>query len=126
MRTATVTGTLAPAVDALAVVMSFEQIEELFMRTSCTTGFLDYEAFTDHILGPYYSTSSPLARHENAKMVVHASTASAFELAGRRLEQSVETREKYGAASRRLKTGLFNHERLQALFEVEIERTTGG
>jgi hypothetical protein len=44
--------------DALLSVMSFEKEDELFMRTSFTTKFLDYVAFGKPVIlwGPEYCT----------------------------------------------------------------------
>lgn len=114
--------------DALLVVMSFEREHELFMRTSFTTKFLDYAAFGKPVIlwGPDYCTPSRLARREDAALMVDEPSASAVAAAARRLEQSAEARGKYAAASHRLKTGLFDPERLQDIFVTEIKSATCG
>jgi glycosyltransferase involved in cell wall biosynthesis len=109
--------------DALLVVMSFEKNQELFMRTSFTTKFLDYAAFHKPIIlwGPDYCTPMRVAKREDAALVVEHPDASHVVAAADQLATNPKVASRYAASSRRLNEGLFNPDRLQEIFVAEIE-----
>jgi glycosyltransferase involved in cell wall biosynthesis len=110
--------------DALLVVMSFEREQELFMRTSFTTKFLDYSAFAKPVIlwGPDYCTPSRLAKREDAALVVETETpAGVFAAAYMLMDEPAEV-ERLSAASRRLNQTVFSPDRLQGIFVSEIDK----
>lgn len=109
--------------DALLVVMSFEREHELFMRTSFTTKFLDYSAFAKPVIlwGPDYCTPSRLAKREDAAWVVETeSPAGVISAAKKLMDDSAEVA-RLAASSRRMNQTVFSPERLQEIFETQIE-----
>jgi glycosyltransferase involved in cell wall biosynthesis len=109
--------------DALLVVMSFEREHELFMRTSFTTKFLDYTAFTKPVIlwGPDYCTPSRLAKREEAALVVETDSPAGVIAAAKKLMKDPAEVERLKATSQRLNQTLFSPDRLQAIFETQIE-----
>jgi hypothetical protein len=109
--------------DALLVVMSFEPEQELFMRTSFTTKFLDYAAFHKPIVlwGPDYCTPMQVAKREEGALVVERPEASEVVSAVESLLQSAALMEHYAKAASRIHDGLFNPDRLQQVFVNQIE-----
>jgi len=110
--------------DALLVVMSFEEDQKLFMRTSFTTKFLDYAAFGKPVIlwGPDYCTPSRLATREDAAIVVNDPLPSAIVSAALKLKNTPTDVEKYSSASRRLQQTTFSPECLQNIFVTEMEK----
>jgi glycosyltransferase involved in cell wall biosynthesis len=112
--------------DALLVVMSFEREHELFMRTSFTTKFLDYAVFAKPVIlwGPNYCTPSRLAKREDAALVVETeSSAGVIEAAKKLIDDTAEVA-RLAASSRRMNQTVFSPERLQEIFETQIENLT--
>jgi hypothetical protein len=109
--------------DALLVVMSFEREEELFMRTSFTTKFLDYCAYGKPIIlwGPDYCTPSRVARREQGALVVSRPDPRGVVAAAESLANSPAEVSHYAAAAGRLHETVFNPDRLQRLF---VDRMT--
>lgn len=108
--------------DALLVVMSFEQDQELFMRTSFTTKFLDYAAFHKPIIlwGPDYCTPMRVARREIAALTIDVPDPAAVVDALDSLSQTPAERERLSLASKHLNETLFNPDRLQDIFVTQI------
>jgi len=108
--------------DALLVVMSFEKDQELFMRTSFTTKFLDYSAFGKPIIlwGPDYCTPSKLTRREDAALVVSSEKPADVVAALRELNSAPAEQARLSQASRRLHETVFNPDRLQNIFTREM------
>jgi hypothetical protein len=109
--------------DALLVVMSFEEEHELFMRTSFTTKFLDYSVFGKPIIlwGPRYCTPSRLAKREDAALVVESECPEGVIAAAKKLMNEPAEVERLSAASRRLNQTVFSPDRLQEIFETQVE-----
>ena len=116
-------GKVLAGADALLVVMSFEPEQELFMRTSFTTKFLDYAAFHKPIVlwGPDYCTPMQVAKREEGALVVERPEASEVVSAVESLLQSAALMEHYAKAASRIHDGLFNPDRLQQVFVNQIE-----
>ena len=110
--------------DAHLVVMSFEKEQELFMRTSFTTKFLDYAAFAKPVIlwGPDYCTPSRLAKREDAALVLETESPAGVIAAAKKLMEEPAEVEQLSAASRRLSQTVFNPDRLQGIFVGEIEK----
>ena len=110
--------------DVLLVVMSFEREQELFMRTSFTTKFLDYAAFAKPVIlwGPNYCTPSRLAKREGAALVVETESPEGVIAAAKKLMDEPAEVERLSTASRRLNQTVFNPDRLQGIFVGEIEK----
>ncbi len=110
--------------DAVLVVMSFEAEDEMIVRTSFTTKFLDYAAFGKPVIlwGPSHCAPSRLATREEGALVVDDPGALWVVLALRELQESGERRTKLENAARRLSENLFNPDRLQEVFVTEMER----
>lgn len=109
--------------DALLVVMSFEPEQELFMRTSFTTKFLDYASFHKPVIlwGPDYCTPVQVAKREKAALIVNQADASHVVAAAEQLAEQPDDVARYSAASRGLQEGLFNPDRLQEIFVTQIQ-----
>jgi glycosyltransferase involved in cell wall biosynthesis len=109
--------------DALLVVMSFEPEQELFMRTSFTTKFLDYAAFHKPIIlwGPDYCTPMRVAKREEAALIVDQAEASLVVTAVSGLAKCPQELARYSAAARHMHQTLFNPDRLQDVFVNQIE-----
>jgi glycosyltransferase involved in cell wall biosynthesis len=110
--------------DALLVVMSFEREHELFMRTSFTTKFLDYVAFGKPVIlwGPEYCAPVRVARKHGGAAVISNSEAEAVVSLFRQIARDTELKEKLSKEALQLHQGLFNPDRLQAIFVGEIEK----
>lgn len=110
--------------DALLVVMSFEEKYELFMRTSFTTKFLDYVAFSKPIIlwGPEYCTPVRFAREQGGAIVVAQPDAKGVMNACLRLASDTQLRSKMIEQAKNLHQKLFNPNRLQTIFVTEIEK----
>ena len=106
------------AADALLVVMSFERDQELFMRTSFTTKFLDYSAYGKPIIlwGPDYCTPSRVARRERGALVVSRPDPREVVAAAESLASAPSEAAHYAAAAKHLGETVFNPDRLQQLF----------
>ncbi len=109
--------------DALLVVMSFEKENELFMRTSFTTKFLDYAPFGKPVIlwGPEYCTPSKLARREKAALVVGADSPASLIEALQSARAEGHCLEEAARGSLRLSKTIFDPERLQDFFTREIK-----
>jgi len=114
--------------DALLVVMSFEREHELFMRTSFTTKFLDYSAFSKPVIlwGPGYCTPSRLAHRETAAIVVNKENPEAVIAAAKNLKEDSDEISRLCAGSRRLSQTIFNPDRLQEILVSQIENLCRG
>lgn len=110
--------------DALLVVMSFEPDQELFMRTSFTTKFLDYANFHKPIIiwGPPYCTPVQVARRENAAMIIDSPDPDALVNSVGRLMANRLEYERLSHAAKRLNETRFNPDRLQEILVREITR----
>jgi glycosyltransferase involved in cell wall biosynthesis len=110
--------------DALLVVMSFEKENELFMRTSFTTKFLDYVAFGKPVIlwGPEYCTPVRVARKHGGAVVVTQNDPDAIISACRRIADDPAWAEQLAQQARQLHRTLFNPDRLQEIFVSEIEK----
>lgn len=108
--------------DALLVVMSFEPEQELFMRTSFTTKFLDYAAFHKPIIlwGPSYCTPVQVAKRESAAWVIENPEPKEVVQAAQVLATNTKLRERYAAAAKEINHGVFNPENLQEVFVAQI------
>jgi len=108
--------------DALLVVMSFEPDQELFMRTSFTTKFLDYTAFHKPIIlwGPDYCTPAKVATREQGALVVESAEPQSLVCAVERLISNQDEFSRLAEAAKRLNEGLFNPDRLQDVFVTQI------
>jgi glycosyltransferase involved in cell wall biosynthesis len=109
--------------DALLVVMSFEKEQEIFMRTSFTTKYLDYVAFGKPVIlwGPEYCTPVRVAKREDGALVVDHADAESVVSAVASLTQDPARLDHYSNASKRLHAGLFHPDRLQKIFVDEIK-----
>ena len=116
-------GVMAGA-DALLVVMSFETEQELFMRTSFTTKFLDYVAFGKPVIlwGPEYCTPVRVARNHGGAAVVNQNDPAAIISACRQIAGDEAWRKQLSREATRLHQTLFNPDRLQEVFVGEIEK----
>lgn len=114
--------------DALLVVMSFEREHELFTRTSFTTKFLDYSAFSKPVIlwGPDYCTPSRLAQREKAAIVVNKENPEAVTAAAQKLKDDSDEIARLCAVSRRLSQTIFNPDRLQEILVSQIETLCRG
>jgi glycosyltransferase involved in cell wall biosynthesis len=110
--------------DALLVVMSFEKEQELFMRTSFTTKFLDYVAFRKPVIlwGPEYCTPVQVAREHGGALAVDEKVPKAVVAACREIAGNLTLREKLAQDALLLHQTLFNPDRLQGIFVREIQR----
>lgn len=108
--------------DALLVVMSFESEQELFMRTSFTTKFLDYAAFGKPIVlwGPSYCTPVQVAKREAGALVIESPDPADVVAAIDQLISRPAERSRFSDASQRLHQELFDPDRLQSVFVDEI------
>jgi glycosyltransferase involved in cell wall biosynthesis len=113
--------------DALLVVMSFEREQEIFMRTSFTTKYLDYVAFGKPVIlwGPRYCTPVRVARREDGALIVDQADAESVVSAAASLAQDPERVEHYSKASNRLHAGIFHPDRLQEIFVDQIISLAG-
>jgi hypothetical protein len=110
--------------DALLSVMSFERENELFMRTSFTTKFLDYVAFGKPVIlwGPEYCAPVRVARKHGGAAVVSIEQAEAVVSLCRQLAGDTALSEELSKQALQLHQTLFNPDRLQAIFVGEIEK----
>jgi glycosyltransferase involved in cell wall biosynthesis len=110
--------------DALLVVMSFEKEQELFMRTSFTTKFLDYVAFGKPVIlwGPEYCMPFRVARKHGGAVAVNQNHTDAVVSACRKIAGDTAWREQLSQEAKRLHQTLFNPDRLQEIFVGEIEK----
>jgi hypothetical protein len=110
--------------DALLSVMSFEKENELFMRTSFTTKFLDYVAFGKPVIlwGPEYCAPVRVARKHGGAAVVSIEQAEAVVSLCRQLAGDTALSEELSKQALQLHQTLFNPDRLQAIFVGEIEK----
>lgn len=110
--------------DALLVVMSFEKEQELFMRTSFTTKFLDYVAFGKPVIlwGPDYCTPARVARKNGGAVVVNENDPDKIVSVCRQIARDAVWREQLSQQARQLHQTLFDPERLQEIFVSEIEK----
>jgi len=113
--------------DALLVVMSFEKEQELFMRTSFNTKFLDYVAFGKPVIlwGPEYCAPVHVARKHGGAAVVSIAKAEAVVSVCRQIARDTTLNKKLSKEALRLHQTLFNPDRLQAVFVGEIEKLVG-
>jgi len=116
--------TVMAGADALLVVMSFEKEHELFMRTSFTTKFLDYVAFSKPVIlwGPEYCSPMRIARRDGGALVINRQEASQVVAGSREIAGNLALRQKLSEDAVRLHQTLFNPDRLQGVFVREIER----
>lgn len=114
--------------DALLVVMSFEKNNELFMRTSFTTKWLDYSAYGKPVIlwGPEYCTPARLAQREAAAIVVDTPMPDGVIKAARDLRRDQAKSTLYSEASLRLSQSLFNPDHLQEILVSEIQKVADG
>jgi glycosyltransferase involved in cell wall biosynthesis len=114
--------------DALLVVMSFEKDNELFMRTSFTTKWLDYAAYGKPVIlwGPEYCTPSRLARREGAAVVVDTPDPAGVLKAVLDLQSDTGKYKSHSEASLRLSRNYFNPDRLQEILVTEIRNLCHG
>ncbi|MCU0780503.1 MAG: glycosyltransferase [Akkermansiaceae bacterium] len=112
--------------DALLVVMSFEPEQELFMRTSFTTKFLDYAAFHKPIMlwGPPYCTPFQVAKREDAALIIDSPEPDAVVRGATHLLNHPEERDRLAEAAKRLSEHLFHPDRLQEILVREITKLT--
>lgn len=110
--------------DALLVVMSFEKKYELFMRTSFTTKFLDYTAFSKPIIlwGPRYCTPVQVSQKHGGALVVDQPSAELVVSACQTLATDQAMWHKLASEASHLRATLFNPDRLQGIFVSEIEK----
>jgi glycosyltransferase involved in cell wall biosynthesis len=108
--------------DAMLVVMSFEKQNELFMRTSFTTKFLDYVAFGKPVIlwGPEYCTPVGVARKHGGAAVVSVSDADAVIALCRQIGGDKVLNEKLSKEALYMHQTLFNPDRLQDVFVQKI------
>jgi len=113
--------------DALLVVMSFEPEHEHFMRTSFTTKFLDYSAFSKPIIlwGPEYCTPVRVARRDGGALVVAMPQANQVVAACRNIAADSIMREHLTHEAKQLHGGVFSPERLQGVFVSQINKLAG-
>jgi glycosyltransferase involved in cell wall biosynthesis len=116
-------GVIAGA-DALLVVMSFEKEQELFMRTSFTTKFLDYVAFGKPVIlwAPEYCTPVRVARKHGGAVIVNQNDPDVIISACRQIARDAAQREELSQGANRLHETLFSPDRLQEIFVGEIEK----
>ena len=114
--------------DALLVAMSFEKEHELFMRTSFTTKFLDYVAFSKPVIlwGPDYCTPVRVARKHGGAAVVSSSDADAVVALCRQIAANRELNERLSKEALHLHQTLFNPGRLQDVFVQKITELVDG
>jgi glycosyltransferase involved in cell wall biosynthesis len=114
--------------DALLVVMSFDKEDELFMRTSFRTKFLDYVAFGKPVIlwGPEYCTPVHVARKHGGAVVVSTSDADAIVSVCRQIAADSELRKKLSSEALQLHQTLFNPDRLQEIFVQKITELVNG
>jgi len=104
--------------DALLVVMSFDKEDEVFMRTSFRTKFLDYVAFGKPVIlwGPEYCTPVRVARKHGGAAVVSTDQADAVVSLCRQIAGDAALREELSKQAGHLHQTLFNPDRLQNVF----------
>ncbi|HEY2119289.1 MAG TPA: glycosyltransferase [Candidatus Acidoferrum sp.] len=114
--------------DALLVVMSFEKEQELFMRTSFTTKFLDYVAFGKPVIlwGPDYCTPFRVAHKYGGAVALNQNDADAIVSACRQIAGNAAWREQLSEEAKLLHKTLFNPDRLQEIFVGEIQKLVAG
>jgi glycosyltransferase involved in cell wall biosynthesis len=114
--------------DALLVVMSFEIEQELFMRTSFTTKFLDYACFHKPIViwGPAYCTPVKVAIRERAALVVESPETGNVVKALEALASSPAEINRLAVSAKRLNENLFNPEHLQEIFVNQVSALARG
>lgn len=110
--------------DALLVVMSFDEDQELFMRTSFTTKFLDYVAFAKPVIlwGPDYCSPMRVIAEEGGALPVNSPEAGALIAALDSLRQDPRLQARLSAEAAGLHRDRFNPARLQDVLVSEIER----
>jgi glycosyltransferase involved in cell wall biosynthesis len=114
--------------DALLVVMSFDKEDELFMRTSFRTKFLDYVAFGKPVIlwGPEYCTPVRVAKKHGGTVVVPTSDADAIVSVCRQIAADSELSRKLSNEALQLHQTLFNPDRLQEIFVQKITELVNG
>jgi len=114
--------------DALLVVMSFDKEDELFMRTSFRTKFLDYVAFGKPVIlwGPEYCTSVRFARNHGGAAVVSTSDADAVVALSRQIAADSALISKLSNEALQLHQTLFNPDRLQEVFVHKMTELING
>jgi len=114
--------------DALLVVMSFDKKDELFMRTSFRTKFLDYVAFGKPIIlwGPEYCTPVHVAKKHGGAVVVPTSDGDAIVSVCRQIAADSELSTRLSNEAMQLHQTLFNPDRLQKMFVQKITELVNG
>ncbi|MEA5620788.1 hypothetical protein VB711_23540 [Cronbergia sp. UHCC 0137] len=117
-------GEILAGADALLVVMSFDEKYELFMKTSFTTKFLDYVAFSKPIIlwGPEYCTPVQVVRQYGGAIVVNRPDASEVIDVCKNLATDSKLKTQLIEEAQYLHQSLFNPDRLQNIFVSEIEK----
>jgi hypothetical protein len=115
---------LLAGANALLVVMSFEREHRLFTETSFTTKWLDYTAFNKPIIlwGPDYCTPVRVARRTGGARVVGKPQADGVVEACRQISNESMAYSQLSQQARELQRTLFNPNRLQSIFVMEIEK----
>lgn len=110
--------------DAFLTVMSFEEAEEPFVRTSFTTKWLDYAPYGKPIIAwaPEYSSAATFARSTGAGVVVNDPGPSVLLAAVQKLLSDRAAWLQAGAGSVRVGSTELNSERIHGLLRCEINR----
>jgi glycosyltransferase involved in cell wall biosynthesis len=110
--------------DALLVVMSFDEDQELFMRTSFTTKFLDYVAFGKPVIlwGPDYCSPMRVIAENGGALPVNSEEPQALIEALDHLRSDSKLQAKLSSEAAVLHRDRFSPSRLQDVLVSEIER----
>ena len=108
--------------DAFLTVMSFEQAEEHFVKTSFTTKWLDYAPYGKPIFvwGPEYSSAVLFARNHGCGVVIDNYDAQSLENKILKLSQVPEEWNRYGKQARQTSDKILNPENIHSLFVEQI------
>ena len=107
---------------AFLTVMSFEENDIPFVKTSFTTKWLDYTPYAKPIFvwSPEYASATIFARHYDVGVVVNEDNASKLKNAILELSQSQDLWQFYGKQSRKISNTVLNPNQIHQVFREQI------